>query len=143
MSINQALMIKKIQTEQELREAHALRFEVFVVEQEVDRELEYEFEEESTHYLALWNGEAAGTARWRKTDKGVKMERFAVKKEYRRNGIASALITEMLKDIPAVTLVYLHAQEQAIPVYKKNGFEIYGSRFYEAGIPHFAMKIIT
>lgn len=136
-------MIKKIQTEQELREAHALRFEVFVVEQEVDRELEYEFEEESTHYLALWNGEAAGTARWRKTDKGVKMERFAVKKEYRRNGIATALITEMLKDIPAGTLAYLHAQEQAIPVYKKNGFEIYGSRFFEAGIPHFAMKIVT
>ncbi len=141
MDINQPITVKRIESEDELKEAHLIRYEVFVEEQAVDRELEYEFEEESTHYLAFWSGRAVGTARWRPTEKGIKLERFAVRRDARGNGIASALIQTMLQDIPKSRMLYLHAQEQAIPVYEKNGFKIYGSRFIEADIPHFAMKM--
>ena len=63
----------------------AIRQTVFVEEQEVDPALEYdEFESGSHHYLVLKDNQPAGTARWRKTNKGVKLERFAVLPEFFR-----------------------------------------------------------
>ncbi len=57
---------------------------VFVVEQEVDAAEEYdEFDDSSVHFLTKMDGSPVGTARWRFTANGVKLERFAVRKEAR------------------------------------------------------------
>lgn len=128
----------------ELEEAFAIREEVFVHEQEVDRDIEYEFEEESHHFLALVNGSPAGTARWRATSNGIKLERFAVLKNYRRLGVASALMTALLNDLGEQdqnSYVYLHAQEQVCDLYAKHGFKKVGPLFWEANIPHYKMVL--
>jgi predicted GNAT family N-acyltransferase len=125
-----------------LRTAFAIRQKVFVEEQQVDPHLEYdEFEKISSHYLAMVDNIPAGTARWRKTDHGIKMERFAVLSPYRDQGLGSALLLHLLKDIgkPGNTAIYLHAQNQVIPFYEKHGFMISGGEFEEAGILHHKM----
>ena len=91
-----------------------IRQEVFVVEQNCPPELEWEFEDESQHFLATVNGVPAGTARWRHTSVGYKLERFAVLKPFRRQGIAQALLKKLISDLPDPDAsVYLHAQEKS------------------------------
>jgi predicted GNAT family N-acyltransferase len=123
----------------EMEQAFAVRRKVFVEEQQVDPAEEYEFEEESTHFLAL-NGqnEAVGTARWRQTEKGIKLERFAVLATYRNSGVGQKLMKAILDDIltDEQPMIYLHAQVQVIPFYEKLGFKTVGEEFVEANIRH-------
>jgi predicted GNAT family N-acyltransferase len=125
-----------------LAQAFLIRQKVFVEEQNVDYDIEYdEFEDDSRHFLAVYNFVPAGAARWRHTDKGIKLERFAVLKEYRNAGIGESLLNAVLEDVgnPDNTLIYLHAQNQVIPFYEKYGFGVVGDEFEEAGILHHEM----
>ncbi|MFD0792302.1 GNAT family N-acetyltransferase [Mucilaginibacter litoreus] len=132
--------IKKVTDPAELEKVFAVRREVFVGEQNCPPELEWEFEDESNHFLATVDGEPAGAARWRKTDKGYKLERFAVLSKFRGHGVAQALVKAVLADLPAeANYVYLHAQIQAVGLYGKFGFEKTGPQFEEAGIQHYKM----
>jgi predicted GNAT family N-acyltransferase len=134
------IKVNKVTEQTDLDKVFAVRREVFVIEQECPPELEWEFEDESTHFLATADGEPAGACRWRKTDKGYKLERFAVLKEFRGFGIGQALVQAVLDDLPAdANYVYLHAQVQAVSLYKKFGFEQTGPEFEEAGIRHYKM----
>ncbi|MBL6963734.1 MAG: GNAT family N-acetyltransferase [Bacteroidetes bacterium] len=120
-----------------------IREEVFVEEQNVPLEIEYEFEEESIHYLAFYEDEAIATARYRKTEEGIKLERFATLEEYRNKGIGAAILNKMLHDIRKENkMVYLNAQEVAVKFYEKHGFEVVGEMFMEAGIKHFRMELV-
>lgn len=125
----------------ELEEVFAIRREVFVVEQAVPEEEEYdEYEAESHHYLARVNGLPAATARWRFTEHGVKLERFAVRAPYRKAGVGSAVLQRVLSDLPRdAEFVYLHAQVPAMNLYARQGFEPVGELFYECDIPHYKM----
>lgn len=126
----------------ELDHVFAIRREVFVVEQACPPELEWEFEEESTHFLATADGIPAGAARWRRTDKGYKLERFAVLKPYRGLGLGQNLVKTVLADLPTdANFIYLHAQIQAMGLYLKFGFVAEGPQFEEAGIQHFKMVL--
>lgn len=142
-----SLQVNKIASEEELKSAFKIREEVFVIEQEVDPAEEYdEFEETSIHFLAMLDGQPVGTARWRFTKNGVKLERFAVLKEAREKGVGQALVAGVLSDISSDTntigkLKYLHAQLTAVPLYSKFGFEKEGDIFEECNILHYKMKL--
>ncbi|WP_183564952.1 GNAT family N-acetyltransferase [Mucilaginibacter sp. SP1R1] len=134
------LKVEKVTEQADLDKVFAVRREVFVVEQNCPPELEWEFEEESNHFLATVDGESAGACRWRKTDKGYKLERFAVLQKFRGFGIGQALVQAVLNDLPAdAEYVYLHAQVQAASLYEKFNFEKTGPEFEEAGIRHYKM----
>lgn len=131
------LKIEKIESEETLQQAFEIRRQVFVIEQNVDPAEEYdEFETGSQHYIALWNDTPVGTARWRKTENGHKLERFAVLEEARANKVGKSLLLQCLKDVPKGGMIYLHAQVQVIPFYEKSGFEAIGEEFIEAEIRH-------
>jgi len=120
-----------------LDQAFAIRRQVFCIEQNVSEEIEMdEFDDVATHILAFFDDKIAGTARWRFTDKGAKMERFAVSHEYRGKGVGEALVNYVLKELKGQDHVYLNAQESVIKFYEKFGFVVEGHRFYEANIPH-------
>ncbi len=121
-----------------------IRCKVFIEEQGVPSELEYDGQDAyATHYLLFYNDVPIGTARWRITDKGVKLERFAVLREYRNSGIGKTLLESVLDDaIDEKKKIYLHAQEKAVNYYKRAGFEIIGEAFIEAGIKHLKMIYI-
>jgi predicted GNAT family N-acyltransferase len=140
MPTNLSLRVEKVTAQADLDKVFAVRREVFVVEQDCPPELEWEFEEESNHFLATVNNEPAGACRWRKTDKGYKLERFAVLQKFRGFGVGQALVQAVLDDLPAdAAYVYLHAQVQAVSLYEKFNFEKVGSEFEEAGIRHYKM----
>lgn len=142
-----SLQVGKIATEEEQKAAFKIREEVFVIEQEVDPDAEYdEFEATSTHFLVKLNGKPVGTARWRFTQYGVKLERFAVLKKARGLGAGKALVEAVLSDIAANDATagkhkYLHAQLSAVPLYLKFGFEKEGDIFEECNILHYKMKL--
>lgn len=118
-----------------------IRTKVFVEEQHVDPELEYEHEEEGNFYILFYHNTPVATARWRKTEKGIKLERFAMLKEYRNKGLGSKLLGEVMKDVlPLKTKIYLHSQIKAVNYYKRAGFVEKGKRFSEANIEHVMME---
>ncbi|MFN5025401.1 MAG: GNAT family N-acetyltransferase [Bacteroidota bacterium] len=122
--------------------AHQIRHRVFVLEQNCPPEIEYEYEDESHHFLA-WVGNApAGTARWRVTSAGIKLERFAVLEEFRSMGIGKLLLKAVVNDCPRQgNKVYLHAQMTAKGFYEKYGFLAEGDTFWEADIEHVKMLL--
>ncbi|KYG81990.1 putative GNAT family N-acyltransferase [Roseivirga ehrenbergii] len=140
------IRVKKVENKEELDLAFAVREKVFIEEQLCDREEEFdEFDPESTHFIAYYQGEPAGTSRYRTTKKGVKLERFAVYEEYRGKGVGKRLVQIVLADVEnnvaqPGTLIYLHAQLTAMPLYSKYGFTKVGEKFIEAGIEHFEMQ---
>jgi predicted GNAT family N-acyltransferase len=139
--------VEKISDKKSFEEACKIRHLVFVIEQGVMPEDESdEFEETSTHFLAKLDGKPVGTARWRFTKNGVKMERFAVLKEARRKGVGQALVTAVLADLDSTPeskgkIKYLHSQLEAMPLYSKFGFEKVGEMFEECNIQHFTMQL--
>ena len=138
------ITVKKIDfsNKDDLNLAFNIRRKVFVGEQKVDPALEYDnHEEEATHYLVYDNNVPCGTARWRKTPLGIKLERFAVLSEFRNKGIGDIMVQKVLEDVLPLNLtVYLHSQLRACSLYRRNGFVEEGDIFVEAGIEHYKMK---
>jgi predicted GNAT family N-acyltransferase len=137
------ISVAKIENSNELEAAFAVRENVFVEEQHVPREEEYDaFEDTAQHYLATWEGVPCGAARWRTTEKGVKLERFAVLKEYRNKAVGSEILIRVLEDVRAAhpdKKIYLHAQVTALPFYRRHGFVAEGEMFSECDIDHYKM----
>jgi len=119
----------------------AIRHKVFIDEQNVPEEMEWdEYDESSTHYLATAENKVLAVARLKPDGQ---LGRMAVLTEYRNQGIGSKLLEFILQDIEQKGLsgIYLHAQVSAIPFYKKQGFTKYGEVFNEANIPHQKMLL--
>jgi predicted GNAT family N-acyltransferase len=144
-AIDSKLEVTKITSREDLFLAHKIRHEVFVVGQNVPAEEEIDqYENDCTHFLARINNIPCGAARWRETANGVKLERFAVLESYRSQGVGSALVAAVLRDIEAKPETasrrkYLHAQISAMPLYQKFGFRKEGEMFRECDIDHYAM----
>ena len=123
--------------------AFAIRQKVFVEEQMVDKREEYdEFEVSSIHYLAFVNDRPVGTARWRITGDGIKLERFAVLKEFRNAKAGRSILMKVLEDVrPLGKKIYLNAQVTAMNFYRREGFVAEGELFVEANIDHYKMVL--
>lgn len=126
-----------------LREhAQALRIEVFVVEQGVPVELEWdEGDEVSTHAVAYdEDGQAVGTGRLLPDGH---IGRMAVRKSARGKGIGAQVLRALLDEAKRLGYqeLVLHAQTHAVDFYTRYGFRLRGEEFMEAGIPHRMMTL--
>jgi predicted GNAT family N-acyltransferase len=143
MDTDFALNIKTFKTSDNalFSAARNIRENVFIVEQKVAENEEFdEFEEESNHYLLMLDDQSIGTARWRRVGDKVKLERFAVLKEYRGKAYGDHLLQAVLKDAQKEARpIYLHAQLKAIPFYERRGFKPVGDLFVECEIEHYKM----
>ncbi len=122
--------------------ARPVREKVFVEEQGVPRELEWdEWDERCEHDVACDSkGRAIGTARLLPEGR---IGRMAVLVEWRRRGVGAALLGALIalareRSMPRVTL---HAQTHAAGFYRRFGFSERGGEFSEAGIPHVEMAL--
>lgn len=123
----------------------AIRTEVFVVEQKCLPVEEFdELDAVAVHYLYWVDRKPVATGRYRKTEKGIKIERIATLAEYRGQGYASEMVRFLIQEAqiahPDVDYFYLHAQQSVMPLYASIGFEPYGGTFIEADIVHQAMS---
>ena len=113
-----------------------IRIEVFVREQGVPIEEEWDRWDQSSCYWLAYSSdnEPVGTARL--TLEG-QIGRMAVLKHYRGEGIGYQLLLAVIREAElSFEQVYLHAQTHAIGFYQRAGFEAIGSQFWEAGIAH-------
>ena len=133
MDVN--VKIVKSHSEKEL--VLSIRKDVFIRGLNIPEYLEIDKNEDmATYVLAYVKNKPVGTARWRKTKKGIKLERFAVLEKYRSNGIGTKMTKFILKNLKENQLIYLYAQDSAIKFYKKLGFKSIGNLFKEVGINH-------
>jgi len=124
-----------------IKTALAIRKEVFVEEQNIAAELEFDgLDEFANHFLLFSNSEAVATARLRSTEEGLKLERFAVLNKYRGRGYGRKLMQYIMQDGQMENSIYFHSQLSAVGFYETIGFRKVGELFYEAGIPHYKMK---
>ena len=137
------IVVKKIADIRDLDAAFTIREKVFVEEQHVPPDEEYDtYDKTAQHYLATYHGVPAGAARWRPTENGVKLERFAVLAAYRNQQVGSAVLQAVLQDVLAAhpgAPIYLHAQVAALPFYARHGFRPVGEQFSECDIWHYKM----
>ena len=114
----------------------ALREEVFILEQSVPADLEWdEYNPQARHDVAIADGVAIGTGRLLSDGH---IGRMAVLREWRGQGAGSALLTGLMETARALGMrrVMLNAQIQALPFYLRHGFRPEGEEFLDAGIPH-------
>ena len=131
------IKVRLVANTEEMEIVRDIRHQVFIVEQNVPQYVEVDqFEKSARYLLATLDGQFVGTARWRKTTKGTKLERFAVLQDKRTCGVGRALVEFMLEQVKNEAVVYLHAQDHVISFYKKFGFQAIGDYFHEGGISH-------
>lgn len=115
----------------------AVRERVFIEEQGVSREEEWDgLDETARHFIAIDEaGRVLGTARLLPSGQ---IGRMAVLAEARGRGIGLRLLDAAVAGAQDAghERVFLHAQTHAVPFYAKAGFDLDGEPFTEAGIPH-------
>lgn len=119
----------------------AVREPVFVQEQQVPIELEWdELDPVCVHVIARdAAGKPIGTGRLTPEHK---IGRMAVLPEWRGRGVGDALLLALIEEAAQRRWpeLRLHSQASAVGFYVKHGFVPYGDRFMEAGIEHQSMR---
>ena len=119
-----------------------LRRLVFIVEQQVPQEEEWDGQDETAqHWLATDHQDhGIGTARLLPSGQ---IGRMAVLAEHRGSGVGAALLEAAVNHARQLgfSSVFLNAQSHALGFYKAAGFSKDGEEFMEAGIPHYRMTL--
>ena len=126
-----------------MRYAFELRYEVFVDEQGVPRELEVdEFDPHATHLVAVRDDQVIGTLRMLEHEGAAKIGRVAVRAAARRTGIGARLMDRAaaIASERGFVEIVLHGQVAVADFYRRLGYVEEGDLFDEAGIPHIAMR---
>ena len=138
--IENAFRLEIASWERDLPDLRAVRETVFVVEQQVPVEEEWDaLDPASVHVIARDDhGRPIGTGR---LTPERKIGRMAVLREWRGRGVGDAMLRTLLEQARARHWpgVSLNAQLAAIPFYQRAGFDIEGEEFIEAGIRHRAI----
>jgi len=123
------------------RWAEPIRFEVFVEEQKVPREMELDdWDVQCVHAVAFAeDGNAVGTGRLLPDGH---IGRMAVVGRARGSGIGGAVLVRLMEEAKrrghAETV--LSSQSHAVPFYERHGYSVSGAEYLDAGIPHIDMR---
>ena len=121
-----------------------IREKVFIEEQKVTSQLEWDgMDENAMHFLVFKDEEAIGCARAVVIKNYMQLGRMAVLKKYRGQGVGStlienAIVTAKLKQLSSI---HISAQCNAINFYVKFGFEVTGDTYLDAEILHRDMTL--
>ena len=126
--------------------ASALRQEVFVEEQEIPQELEWDEHDATAVHALVTNklGQPVATGRLLQPHPKVsQIGRMAVSKPL-RGGNLGRMVMDALTDVARQRgdqQIILHAQCSAEPFYRRLGFKAHGEVFQDAGIDHIEMTL--
>ena len=141
MSDSHLFTVLEVSWQQSQLALQAIRKTVFIIEQNVPEELEWDgLDAQCLHVLAVGlQGQPVGCARLLASGH---IGRMAVLKEWRGREVGTALLQALLGIArrQSHSEVFLNAQSYAVEFYEKYGFERLGDEFLDAGIPHFKMR---
>lgn len=122
----------------------AIRTTVFVEEQKVPVDLEWDGLDEHAYHVIAFAGDGTPIGTGRLLQDGH-IGRLAVLTEWRGKGVGRALLDMLLviANKMGYDNVKLHAQTRVLDFYLRRGFEPQGEEFMEAGIPHVLMTRTT
>ncbi len=120
----------------------AIRGRVFIDEQGVPKEIEWDGQDDTAHHFIAINeaGQRIGCGRLLPDGR---IGRMAVLAEFRNKGIGGQILDAVIgkaRDL-GFTRVTLHAQADAVNFYHRAGFLNEGGEFMEAGIVHQGMAM--
>ena len=120
-----------------------VRAAVFIREQNVPEELEWDADDESALHFLAEDGDRRPIGTARLLEDGH-IGRMAVLVSWRRRGVGTALLESALAAARSqgMEAVRLNAQTHAVPFYQRSGFETVGGEFLDAGIPHVTMRLL-
>ena len=116
-----------------------IRENVFINEQAVPPELEWDAEDAAaTHFLALEGDYPIGTARLLPDGH---IGRVSVLKDWRGQHVGDAILNYVIAEAERSGLKrqMLSAQVHATPFYERLGFKVISGEYLDAGIPHVDM----
>lgn len=138
------MITKVVQTPKEQEDAFFIRKVVFVEEQHVPTDLEYdEFERTAIHFVTYDEDKPVGAGRLRFVDGVAKVERICILPSYRGKSVGRRLMETIEQEAhkQGYNTFKLNAQVQAMPFYEKLGYtNISQETFMDAGIPHVEMR---
>lgn len=122
-----------------------LRYQVFVLEQKIPAELEFDDLDTITRkYVVISDHDLpVATARFQtKTSKILQPDRLCVAEDYRRKGLGQQLLDFLETEGKKINLTSseLSAEMTAIDFYQKQGYQIISEPFEEDGILCVTMK---
>lgn len=125
-------------------EARPLRTAVFIDEQRVPVEMEWDDDDAHCVHAVARNrlGDAVATARLLPAADGrTRIGRMAVTRSLRGTGIGREVLRALMQASArrGDREILLHAQTSALGFYAREGFVVHGERFEEAGIEHVEM----
>jgi len=126
--------------------ASPLRYEVFVNEQEIDPELEWDAADETAVHAVVLNklGQAVATGRLLQPQSHVaQIGRMAVNKALRGGSLGRLVVSTLIDKARqrGDREVLLHAQCSAGGFYRRLGFTAHGDIFLDADIEHIEMRM--
>lgn len=126
-----------------LDDCHYIRNSVFVDEQKIDKNLEFDGSDTNAfcHLAVYENNKPVATGRIIIENSQYLIGRVAVLKEFRKKGYGDLVIRMLIRKAydSGAEKQYVHAQISAKGFYEKLGFIPYGNEFDEAGINHICM----
>ena len=141
VSMQQDVAIREATWESDAKDLSGIRRVVFIEEQNVSEEDEWEGgEEDCWHWIAVVDGRPVGTARLKPNGT---IGRMAVLKEFRSRGVGTSLLQRATNKVRSLGLgaAQLNAQTHAVAFYARFGFRVEGAEFQDAGIPHVRMTL--
>jgi predicted GNAT family N-acyltransferase len=120
-----------------------VRVAVFIDEQRVPLELEFDDRDGHCRHVLAFDGDAAvGTGRL-DLEYGGKVGRVAVVATHRRSGVGTAIMLRLhaIAGSERQPRLWCHAQLTAVPFYEGLGYRSVGPTFVEAGIDHVRMEL--
>ena len=129
---------------EDLSEPFDIRREVFIDEQSVPEDEEYDaFDAQALHLVVYVDEQPAATGRIWHDGKDFRIGRLAVLKQYRGQQLGDLALRLLLYKAfsSGAQHIKISAQTYIMPLYSKFGFKEYGEEYIEAGIKHMAMQV--
>ena len=132
--------------------ARAVRHAVFLVEQGIPAELEWDQWDDTALHAVVFDDTHVPVATGRLLPPAFDpaapatghIGRMAVLASARRAGLGSAILLALMRAAPTKGFgnIVLHAQSYVTPFYARHGYRAEGEEFMEAGIPHRTMRVV-
>jgi predicted GNAT family N-acyltransferase len=129
--------------EVDFEDLRSVRKSVFVAEQHIPLEIEFDELDPQCHHVLARNDQYRPIGTGRLSLDG-KIGRMAVLHEWRRRGVGESLLRSLIDKARklGLTEVTANAQLTALGFYEKFGFIKEGKAFIEAGIPHQTLRLL-